>query len=107
MNYMTSVVVPIIVALLGSSLWAGVIDLIKDKHKKLTNDQRMILGLGHCLLYDRLEYYIEKGYITVEQMEDLDYLYTPYRLMGGNGTCERLYEEVCKLPHTPKEVGDK
>lgn len=99
MDYMTSIVVPIIVALLGSSLWAGLIDYLKQKNNKLTNEQRMLLGLGHSILYDRLELYIERGYITVEQLEDLEYLYDPYKKMGGNGTCERLYEEVCKLPH--------
>ena len=100
------IIVPIIVALLGSSLWAGLIDVIKSKKKKLTTEQKMLLGLGHSILYTKLENYIEQGYVTVDQLEDLTYLYTPYKDMGGNGTCERLYEEVCRLPHK-KEDGDK
>jgi len=99
MEFMTCVVVPIVVALLGSGLWAGLIDYIKQRNNKLTTDQKMLLGLGHAILYDKLEMYIERGYITVDQLEDLEYLYKPYRAMGGNGTCEKLYEEVCRLPH--------
>jgi hypothetical protein len=43
--------------------------------------------------------YIEKGYITQDEYENLhDYLYKPYEQMGGNGAAKRIMNEVNKLP---------
>ena len=99
MDALENVIVPIIVALLGSSLWAGFIDAIKTKRKKLTTEQRMLLGLAHDSLYTKLDYYLQRGYINVDELENLEYLYKPYKELGGNGTCERMFEQVNKLPH--------
>lgn len=59
----------------------------------------MLLGLGH----DRIVYlcmkYIDRGWISSDEYEDLiKYLYTPYVGLKGNGTAERLINEVKKLP---------
>jgi len=58
----------------------------------------MLLGLGH----DRIMYlgmsYIERGWITRDEYENLnDYLYIPYQKMGGNGSVTRIMQEVNKL----------
>jgi len=73
-----------------------------------TATHSMLLGLGH----DRIMYlgmiYIERGYITRDEYENLhDYLYLPYQKMGGNGSASRVMEEVRKLPickAKPKET---
>ena len=75
-------------------------DLKKDKSsaaEKLQSD--MLMGLGH----DRIVYlgasYIERGYITQDEYENLrDYLFKPYLELGGNGTAEKIMKEVDKLP---------
>ena len=59
----------------------------------------MLIGLGH----DRIMYlgicYIERGWITQDEYENLyKYLYKPYELMGGNGSAKRIMKEVEKLP---------
>ena len=59
----------------------------------------MLIGLGH----DRIVYlgmtYIERGYITQDEYENLvEYLYKPYEKMGGNGSAKRIINEVNKLP---------
>jgi len=59
----------------------------------------MLLGLGH----DRIMYlgmhYIERGYITKDEYENLnDYLYVPYTRMNGNGSASRIMKEVNTLP---------
>lgn len=103
MEYIT----PIVVALLGSGLWSCLLEFVKSKKNKKTAEQEMILGLGHDVLCNKLQKYLDRGWISIEELEDLDtYLYQPYRRMGGNSTGERLYEEVVKLPHK-KESGDK
>ena len=90
------VVIPIATALITSSgLWA----LVSKKLEKKDNETRIIVGLAH----DRIIYlgmqYLKKGSITKDEYEDLyDYLYTPYKNLGGNGSAERIMEEVAKLP---------
>ena len=58
----------------------------------------MIIGLGH----DRIVYlgmkYLERGdWITQDEYENLyEYLYKPYAKLGGNGSAERIMDEVNK-----------
>ena len=60
---------------------------------------QMLIGLAH----DRIVYlgmcYIERGWITQDEYENLnDYLYKPYEKMGGNGSAQKIMLEVNKLP---------
>ena len=62
----------------------------------------MILGLGHDRFIFLGMKYVEKGEITQGEYENLNkYLYEPYKKMGGNGTAERLMQEVNKLRIVP------
>lgn len=68
----------------------------KDKHDAKT---KLLLGLAH----DRIMYlsgvYIDRGYITKDEYENLhDYLYIPYAANGGNGTAKKAMGEIDKLP---------
>lgn len=59
----------------------------------------MLVGLGH----DRIMYlgmaYVERGWITQDEYENLhEYLYKPYKKLNGNGSAERVMDEVKKLP---------
>ena len=88
--------VTILVSVLASSgVWAMVMKLMDKKDVKT----QMLIGLGH----DRIMYlgmsYIQRGWITRDEYENLvDYLYKPYELMGGNGSAKRVVDEVKKLP---------
>ena len=45
---------------------------------------------------------LEQGYCTPEEFEDFEELYQPYHDdLGGNGTAQRVREQVLKLPHHP------
>lgn len=81
--------------LASSGLWACIQKRGESKDVKT----EMLIGLGH----DRIVYlgmtYIEKGYITKDEYENLnDYLYRPYAKMGGNGSAKRIMNEIDKLP---------
>ncbi len=81
--------------LASSGLWSYITKRAEKKDVKT----KMLIGLGH----DRIVYlgmhYIERGYITQDEYENLhDYLYTPYEEMGGNGSAKRIMDEVKKLP---------
>lgn len=79
----------------SSGFWA----LITRFLDRRSNQSKMILGLGHDKIIYLCKHYIDRGYITPDEYENLhDYLYLPYRAMGGNGTAERLMKEVDSLP---------
>lgn len=59
---------------------------------------RAVVGILHDKIYDLCVGYIQRGYITAEEMENLEYVYKPYVALGGNGTGKKLYEEVQGLP---------
>ena len=98
----TEHIVTIIVAVMASNgFWSFM------QHKLAKNDVKSeaILALLHDKLFYLCEKHIELGYISIEDLENIDYLIIPYKKMGGNGTVELLYEKVKKLPHKkPEEV---
>lgn len=95
--------IPLIVALVGSGVWTFLIELIKMRSEKCSAEKKMLLGLGHDVLYQRLSHYIERGYIEVSELDNVEYVFRPYLGLGGNGTIKVLYEQVMQLPHTPPE----
>lgn len=96
-------VLTILGAVLASSgFWAFIQEKDKRKaaeSKQNTNETKMLIGLAH----DRIIYlgmvYIERGYITQDEYENLwEYLYQPYEKLGGNGSAKRIMTEVNNLP---------
>lgn len=59
----------------------------------------MLVGLAHDRIVHLGMVYVDRGYITQDEYENLnDYLYVPYEKMGGNGSAKRVMEEVRRLP---------
>lgn len=89
----------IIVAIFASSgFWAFLLAVVNKIFDKRSAKNKMLLGLGHDRIIALCEKYISQGWITSEDYENLhDYLYTPYKKMGGNGTAEKLMHDVDKL----------
>lgn len=88
----------------SSGFWTFVTHMISKREEKNNTQAQMLKGLGH----DRICYlggeYIKQGYITKADYENLyDYLYIPYRKLGGNGTAEKVMKEVDKLPIKEEE----
>lgn len=98
--------IPVLVALIGSGVWSFIIDIIKMRTEKCSSEKKMLLGLGHDVLYQRLSHYIERGYIELSELDNVEYVFRPYLGLGGNGTIKVLYDEVCQLPHSPQDVGE-
>ena len=90
------VITSVLIALISSTgLWSFIANY-RNKHDAKT---KLLVGLAH----DRIVYlgmkYIERGYITRDEYENLnDYLYVPYSTAGGNGSAKRVMEEVKRLP---------
>ncbi len=100
MDYWIQTILTIFCSVLASSgLWSFIARRAEKKDVKT----KMLVGLGH----DRIMYlgmcYIERGKITQAEYENLyEYLYKPYRQLGGNGSAKRIMDEVEKLEITKK-----
>jgi hypothetical protein len=87
--------ITILCAVLASSgFWAVIQKRMEKKDVKI----QMLIGLAHDRIISLGLSYIERGYITSDEYENLvDYLYKPYEAMGGNGTAKKIVDEVKKL----------
>lgn len=90
----------IVIAIFASTgFWAFVTVIYQNKTKKDSAGSQMLKGLGHDRICCLGESYIKRGYITKEEYENLhDYLYLPYKKLGGNGTAEKIVKDVSNLP---------
>lgn len=89
-------VITIICSVLASSgLWTYISKKTEQKDLKT----EMLIGLGHDRIVQLGMVYIERGWITQDEYENLnDYLYKPYKKLGGNGSAEKVMQDVSKLP---------
>ena len=83
----------------STGFWSFITKMWEISHKNKSAESIAILAL----LHDKLYYLCAKqindiGNITADELENLTCLYEPYREMGGNGTCEHLYNECKNLP---------
>ena len=93
---MGEIIITIICSVIASS---GFWTFVSKRRDNNNAEVKMILGLGHIKIIDICEKYIDRGYITQEEYDSLyNYLYLPYKELGGNGTAERMLNEVKKLP---------
>ena len=89
-------IITVLIAFLAS---AGFWTYLSKHVDRNSAKSKMILGLGHKAVIDEAMIYIKRGNITRGEYEDLhNYLYKPYKGMGGNGSVERIMREVDKLP---------
>lgn len=95
-NNFIQMIITIVGSVIASS---GFWSFIQKRSEKRDVRTKMLVGLAH----DRIVYlgvsYIERGFITQDEYENLyEYLYKPYKDMGGNGSAKRVMDEVNKLP---------
>ncbi len=88
-------VITIVSSVLASS---GFWSILQKRAEKKDVRTQVLVGLGHDRIIRLGKQYIERGWITVDEYENLhDYLYLPYKAMGGNGSAERIMTEVNRL----------
>lgn len=76
---------------------------LKNRYKHLDARLALIMGLAHDRIVTLGISYIEKGYVTKDEYEDLiKYFWEPYRDLEGNGTAERIMKMVQTLPLKPE-----
>lgn len=57
-----------------------------------------LIGILHNELYQNCQDIINRGSITVGELDNLNLIYAPYHKLGGNGTGTKLYELASNLP---------
>lgn len=72
----------------------------KTKQDAINDGVKAIL---HDRIYQAHGYYTRKGYCPLEAKKNIEYLFTPYRNLGGNGTGEQAYKDIMRLPTEPEE----
>lgn len=101
----STLIMSIVAAIFASTgFWAFFTYLIQRKDTKDSAEAQMLKGLGHDRICYLGETYVARGYITKDEYENLhDYLFLPYKKLGGNGTAEKVMKEVEKLPLEKEE----
>lgn len=96
MDDLTKMLLTIVASVAASSgFWAYLQSRLDSKDVKTV----MLIGLAHDRIIYLGMHYIERGWITKDEYENLyEYLYQPYEKLGGNGSATRIMNEVNKLP---------
>ena len=94
-----------VLTLAGIFTATGFWELLRYLLEKRSNKTRLLIGLAHHQLLITCENYIDRGHITADEYDDLyTYLYEPYSALGGNGSIERIMDEIKALPSRKEEI---
>lgn len=81
--------------LASSGFWA----FVSRKSSRKDATTRLLMGLAYYRVTHLGQEYIDRGWITREELLEFQKYYVePYLALGGNGIAERVYEEVSRLP---------
>ena len=103
----TDLTLAVVFAILASSGFWAFITVIVQKHlenkysvsSRESIEREMLIGLAHDRILSLGMKYIQRGYITRDEYENINqYLYEPYSELGGNGSAKKIMEELNKLP---------
>ena len=100
MSHTVEMVITVFGSVLTSTgLWA----YFQKRAERHDAKTQLMLGLAHNQIVALGTAYLSRGYITIDEFEDLQkYLYQPYHTFGGNGTAEKVMDAVNRLPiHFP------
>lgn len=93
---MAQTIITIFCTILASSGFWLLIERYLDRKDVRT---KLLIGIGHDRIITLGMMYLERGWITEDEFENLyDYLYIPYQKAGGNGSATKIIQEVMKLP---------
>ncbi|HFI0448268.1 TPA: hypothetical protein ACGOY6_000467 [Streptococcus suis] len=68
---------------------------VKEEVETLKNSSR---SSRRYLLYKDLETAIERGWTTLEERREIVKLFDSYKILGGNGEIETMYQVYIQLP---------
>ena len=98
MTYIQLIVTVVVAVFTCNGLWEIVKYKIERKDSTKSAEDEALIALLHDRIYQLAECYILSGFITFEEFDNLTYLYSPYKKLGGNNTGEDLYQKCKSLP---------
>lgn len=85
-------------------IFGGCLALLSFLYRRILKkikEQEYVKDGVQAILHDRLwqvgEYYISKGEITLNELKNIEYMYTAYHNLGGNSTGTEIFERVKNL----------
>ena len=103
MEHITQIVIAIFAS---TGFWALVQAVVLRIMDRRSAERAALLGLLHERLVEQCESYLDRGYATEGEIRDLEeYIYTPYRNLGGNGTGEQMFDKTRELIFRGKDSG--
>nr|DAP03570.1 MAG TPA: holin protein [Caudoviricetes sp.] len=57
-----------------------------------------VMAQQHDTLYRLTDEYLNKGFITLAELDNLEYIFESYKALGGNGSGEYRYNKCRELP---------
>ena len=87
----------------STGFWA----YIQHRSQTKSASARLLMGIAYNELVTRGAKYIERGWVSTDEFDDYEkYYFRPYKDLGGNGTAERIMNEVRSLPFSSKSPYD-
>lgn len=92
---------PAVTALLGGSgIWAW----LKTKTDRNDSEDKLLLQVARNQLVSQGRFYLDRGYITMDEYEEYESEYDIYSRLGGNGLARRVFKQVDELPILPNGI---
>ena len=96
----------ILLAIFGIGIFGSMRSLTKavlkrqdEKKKEKESMNKALVAIMHSLIYSACATHLTVGFISLDDMDDLSYLFRAYKGLGGNGTGETIYLKVANLPN--------
>lgn len=92
---------PAVTALLGGSgIWAW----LKTRTERVDSEDKLLLQVARNQLVSQGRFYLDRGYITMDEYEEYESEYDIYSRLGGNGLARRVFKQVDELPILPNGI---
>ena len=92
---------PAVTALLGGSgIWAWA----RTRSERNDSEDQLLLQVAKNQLISQGRFYLERGYITMDEYEEYESEYKVYATLGGNGLARRVFKQVDDLPIMPNGI---
>lgn len=93
--------------LVSLALTASVKNLQKQNKIRKVEQEAIKKGIQALLrdgIINQYNKYMEKKYIPIYALDNVESMYKEYHALGGNGTITELYQDLKRLPHRKEDV---
>ena len=89
-------------SLVVRTIWAR----IQRETEEQQTMKEAALAMMHDRMYALARYYIAQGYATIQDLNNMEHIYTAYHNLGGNGTGTELFNRCKALPIKPLNIAN-